>query len=151
MIEEKNTIEEVLINDNFDITNYYGYVYLTINVKNNRQYIGKKAFFLTQNKKLGKKEKANLPVNRGRKPSTKKIVTESDWKDYYGSSVEIKKTPKEYLKRYLIKLCKNKKELTYWEAKLLFQNEVLEDKSGKWINDNILAKFYRKDLESQNE
>ena len=38
----------------------------------------------------------------------------------------------------------NKKELTYLECKYQFIFEVLEDK--KYINDNILGKFYDKDF-----
>ena len=49
------------------------------------------------------------------------------------------------MNRYVLKLCKNKKELTYWETKMLFQYNVLED--DRYINDNILGKFYRKDLQ----
>jgi uncharacterized protein (DUF608 family) len=46
--------------------------------------------------------------------------------------------------RYVLKLCKTSKQLTYWETKYLFQYNVLEDDS--YMNDNILGKFYRKDL-----
>ena len=42
-------------------------------------------------------------------------------------------------------LCKNKKELTYWETKLQFVYSVLEH-SEEWYNDNILGKFYSSDL-----
>ena len=53
---------EDLINDpTFDINEYYGYVYMTTNLENGRQYIGKKIFKNTNNKKLGKKELATLP------------------------------------------------------------------------------------------
>jgi hypothetical protein len=109
-----------------------------------RQYIGKKNFFHTTNKKLGKKELAEIPVTRGKRPTKKQIIKESDWKTYYGSATEIKSLPKDEMIRYVLKLCKNKKELTYWETKMLFQYNVLED--DHYINDNILGKFYRKDL-----
>ncbi len=49
------------------------------------------------------------------------------------------------MKRYVLMLCKTKKQLTYCETKYLFQYNVLED--DRFINDNILGKFYRKDLE----
>ena len=78
-------------------------------------------------------------------PQKKKVVVkESDWKTYYGSNTEVKSLPKDELKRYVLMLCKNKKELTYWETKYLFQYNVLED--DRYMNDNILGKFYRKDL-----
>ena len=41
----KTTFVEDLINDpNFNIEDYYGYIYLTANLENGRQYIGKKIF-----------------------------------------------------------------------------------------------------------
>jgi hypothetical protein len=117
---------------------------MTVHNKTGRTYIGKKAFQHTTNKKLGKKELAEIPVTRGKRPSKKVVVKESDWKTYYGSNTEVKSLPKDELKRYVLMLCKNKKELTYWETKYLFQYNVLED--NKYMNDNILGKFYRKDL-----
>jgi hypothetical protein len=136
---------EDLINDpNFDITKYYGYVYMTSHFKTGRQYIGKKAFQHTTNKKLGKKELAEIPIGRGRRPSKKQVITESDWKTYYGSNTEVKSLPKNELTRVVMKLCKTKKELTYWETKYLFTYNVLEDE--RYMNDNILGTFFRKDL-----
>jgi len=136
---------EDLINDpNFDINEYVGYIYVTNHIPTGRQYIGKKNFFHTTNKKLGKKELAEIPVTRGKRPTKKQVVKESDWKTYYGSATEIKSLPKDEMTRYVLKLCKNKKELTYWETKMLFQYNVLED--DRYINDNILGKFFRKDL-----
>jgi len=136
---------EDLINDpNFNINDYYGYVYLTCHFKTGREYIGKKAFQHTTNKKLGKKELAEIPITRGKRPSKKSVTKESDWKTYYGSNTEVKSLPKDELKRYVMKLCKTKKELTYWETKYLFQYNVLTD--TKYMNDNILGRFFRKDL-----
>jgi hypothetical protein len=149
----KATLVEDLINDpNFNIDDYYGYVYMTTNLENSRQYIGKKIFKHTTNQKLGKKEIAALPTQRGRTPSKKKVVKESDWKTYYGSADEVKQwaktTPKDKLLRTVIRLCKSSKELTYYETKCLFQYNVLED-SKHWVNSNILGKFFPKDLAPQ--
>lgn len=137
-------VEDMINNPDFDINEYYGYVYMTVHSETGRTYIGKKAFQHTQTKKLGKKELAEIPIARGKRPSKKTIVKESDWKTYYGSNTEVKSLPKNELKRYVLMLCKNKKELTYWETKYLFQYNVLED--DRYMNDNILGKFYRKDL-----
>ena len=136
---------EDLINDpNFDINEYVGYIYVTSHIPTGRQYIGKKIFFHTTNKKLGKKELLEIPITRGKRPTKTQVVKESDWKTYYGSSTEIKSLPKEEMLRHVLKLCKTSKQLTYWETKYLFQYNVLED--DHYINDNILGKFYRKDL-----
>jgi hypothetical protein len=143
------TVDELINNENFDINEYEGYIYITTILDTGRKYIGKKNFFHNTNVKLGKKELANLPTARGKKPSKKKVTKESDWKTYYGSAQEIKDSvkqyPKECITRTLIRLCKSKKELTYYECKYLFDYNVLEPNSG-FINDNILGKFYSKDL-----
>ena len=143
------TVDELINNKSFDINEYEGYIYITTILDTGRKYIGKKNFFHNTNIKLGKKELANLPTARGKKPSKKKVTKESDWKTYYGSAQEIKDSvkqyPKERITRTLIRLCKTKKELTYYECKYLFDYNVLEPNSG-FINDNILGKFYSKDL-----
>lgn len=137
-------VEDLISDPDFDPSEYYGYVYCTVDITTGRQYIGKKVFFHKQNKKLGKKELAALPPSRGKKPSKKQVITESDWKTYYGSSTEVKSLPKENLRRYVYKLCRTSKQLTYWETKHLFIHNVLED--DRYMNDNILGKFFRKDL-----
>jgi hypothetical protein len=138
-------VEDMINDPSFDFTEYYGYIYMTVHTKTGRTYIGKKAFQHTTNKKLGKKELAEIPVTRGKRPTKKQVIKESDWKTYYGSANEIKLLSKDEMKRYVIMLCKTKKQLTYCETKYLFQYNVLED--DRFINDNILGKFYRKDLE----
>jgi hypothetical protein len=145
----QTTVDELINDKSFDINEYEGYIYITTILDTGRKYIGKKNFFHNTNVKLGKKELANLPTARGKKPSKKKVTKESDWKTYYGSAQEIKDSVKQYPKeriiRTLLRLCKTKKELTYYECKYLFDYNVLEPNSG-FINDNILGKFYSKDL-----
>jgi hypothetical protein len=149
LLELVMTIEDLIDDENFVPSQYEGYIYMTTNLETNRSYIGKKNFFHKTNVKLGKKELANLPVTRGRTKQTKLVIKPSDWKTYYGSSQEIKEDLKKYPKdkfiRVLLKLCKTKKELTYYENKYLFQYGVLEDPK-KWINDNIQGRFYSKDI-----
>ena len=78
-----------------------------------------------------------------------KIVTESDWKTYYGSHKEIitliKDKKQEEFTREILQFVPTKKQLTYFECKYLFIKEVLE--GNDYINDNVLAKFYRKDFD----
>jgi hypothetical protein len=144
VIDSTQTVEDLINDSNFNINEYIGYIYITYHIPTGRQYIGKKNFFHTLNKKLGKKELAEIPVTRGKRPSKKSVTKESDWKTYYGSSTEVKSLPKDEMIRYVLKLCKTSKQLTYWETKYLFQYNVLED--DHYINDNILGKFFRKDL-----
>jgi hypothetical protein len=143
------TVEDLINDENFDPSLYEGYIYITTNLETGRNYIGKKNFFHKNNVKLDKKELANMPVTRGRSKSTKLVIKLSDWKTYYGSAQEIKddlkKYPKDKFIRSVLRLCKTKKELTYYECKYLFQYGVLEDHT-QWINNNILGKFYSKDL-----
>jgi hypothetical protein len=143
------TVDDLINDENFNINDYEGYIYITTILDTGRKYIGKKNFFHNTNVKLGKKELANLPVTRGKKPAKKLIIKESDWKTYYGSAQEIKDSikqyPKEHITRVVLRLCKTKKELTYYECKYLFQYGVLEP-GNNYINDNILGKFYSKDL-----
>ena len=143
------TVEDLIDDENFDSTQYEGYIYMTTNLETGRSYIGKKNFFHKTNVKLGKKELANLPVTHGRTKQTKLVVKPSDWKTYYGSAQEIKedlkKYPKDKFVRVILKLCKTKKSLTYYENKYLFQYGVLEDPK-KWINDNIQGRFFSKDI-----
>ena len=147
-------IEDLINNPDFNIDEYYGYVYMTINLETGRKYIGKKIFKHTTNKKLGKKELASLPTQRGRTPSKKKIIKESDWKTYYGSADETKEwaknTPPDKLQRILLHLATSSKELTYYETKYLFDYNVLTD-DIIWVNSNILGKFFPKDLAIQNK
>jgi len=135
-------LEEVNINTE----EWFGFIYLIKDTISGKQYLGKKNFRSVVNKKLGKKEIKALPVTRGRNPSKKKVISESDWKNYYSSCDEIKNDPdKSKYERYLVKLCKSSKELSYWETKYLLQYEVLEQPE-KWYNKNILGKFFIKDL-----
>ena len=57
-----------------DIDDFFGFVYCITNNTNGRQYIGRKYFW-----------KFRTP--RGKK---RKVKSESDWKNYYGSCPELK-------------------------------------------------------------
>ena len=81
---------------------------------------------------------------KGRTPTHIRVQKESDWKTYYGSHSFIKESNKEDLERKILQLAFNKKELTYLECKWQFVLEVLE--TSKYLNDNILGKFFDKDF-----
>jgi hypothetical protein len=134
--------------EEFDPQDYFGFVYKITNLTNSKFYIGKKYFYHTSNVKLGKKELAALPVTRGRKSTTKQVIKESDWMSYWGSSKELQQDVKELgaemFECIILKLCKDKKELTYYELHYQCTNECLLSYNS--YNDNILGKFFRKDL-----
>ena len=133
----------------------YGFIYKVVHIPSQKKYIGKKVLYFERNKRLGKRALEALREERakkgikGRVPLKQKVITESDWKDYYGSHLEIKRLlekdgPMTFQKQ-ILSYVKSKKELTYYECKELFINEVLE-RDNQYINDNILGKFFRKDF-----
>jgi hypothetical protein len=115
----------------------FGFIYEVVHNPTGRKYLGKKVLQFNR----------TLPPLKGQKRK-RKVVKESDWKTYYGSHAEIKGLIKEgkqeEFTREILQFVPTKKLLTYFECKYLFINEVLEHK--EYINDNILAKFYRKDF-----
>ncbi len=126
----------------------FGYVYRITNLETGKYYIGRKQLQSKINKKLGKKEIAALPTQRGRAPSKKLIISESNWKEYWGSCKpllqDVKNLGEDKFKREILMLCKTKKLLTYWELAYQIKQDVLTDASS--YNDNILAKFHRQDF-----
>ena len=50
------------------------------------------------------------------------------------------------LKLEILRFCKGKKALTYYELQEQFSHNVLGDELS--LNDNLLGKFFRKDLEN---
>lgn len=128
--------------------NCIGFVYKITNLNNGKWYIGKKNLYFERTKKLGKKELANLEVKRGKKPSKKKVITESDWMIYYGSEPVLKQDVKSLgeacFQREILELCFNKKHLTYCEVKWQILENALESELS--YNSNILGKFFKKDM-----
>ena len=128
----------------------FGFIYIVTHKPTGKSYIGKKVLYHNVKKKLTKKELAEQ-TGPGRKSATKVVVKESDWKTYYGSAKPIleliKDGKQEEFTREIIQLVPNKKLLTYYECKLLFQYGVLEN-PNYYYNDNILGKFYTKDFAS---
>jgi len=131
-------------------SNTFGFIYEVITPEG-KKYIGKKVLYHNQKKKLTKAELAEQS-GRGRKKSFRIIQKESDWKKYYGSNKHLKnqitkgEVTLESLDKQIIEVGFNKKHLTYLETKYLFQLEVLE-KPDEYYNDNILGKFFTKDLD----
>jgi hypothetical protein len=113
---------------------YVGFVYIITNQISNRRYIGKKNFYFTKSKQV-----------KGKK---KRFKVESDWLDYYGSNKElqedVKRLGKENFKREIVRLCRTKGEFGYFEAKMQFDNAVLE--SDDWYNTWIMCRVHKKHL-----
>lgn len=114
---------------------YQGFIYKITELDTGKKYIGKKNFW---------KPKV-LPITKKRKRRVRTRV-ESDWRDYYGSSAEVKllieKKGNDNFKREILRLCKNKGEMSYYEAKEQFDREVLF--SDEYYNEFIGCKIHSK-------
>ena len=92
-----------------------------------------------------------MPPLKGKK--RKRIqVKESDWKDYYGSNEEVKDLVESHggdrFIRRVLRLCKTKGELSYYEAKEQFDRDVLFD--PMYYNEFIGLKVHSKHLGARN-
>jgi len=131
-------------------TNIFGFIYKITYLPTNKSYIGKKFLTFTRKQKLGKKELKLLEGQKGRPASFKIVQKESDWKTYWSSNKPlkdlVKSESKEDFKREILHYCSSKKQLTYFEIKYQMEYQVLE-KPKEFFNDNILGKFFTRDLE----
>jgi hypothetical protein len=122
----------------------FGFVYKITNVTLNKIYIGRKNFFTVNEKALGKKELALITDKR--KSKFKTVIKESDWLNYNSSCkpllLDIESGLYEWEKE-IIEVALFPKHLTYLELKHQILNDVLGVES---YNENILGKFYRRDL-----
>ena len=124
-------------NEEFSETpeDYQGFVYLITELDTGKKYIGKKNFWATR----------KLPPLKGKKRRRTKR-TESDWREYFGSSEEVKTLVEnkgtDNYKREIIRLCKTKGEMSYYEAKEQFDKEVLF--SDEYYNEFIGCKIHAK-------
>jgi hypothetical protein len=128
---EEKPFESDNIGDN------YGFVYLIINKINHKKYIGRKYFW-------------QFRTPRGKK---RKVKSESDWKNYYGSCPELKedidKLGRENFSRTILSLHKTKGKTNFGETSQLFKNDVLTESldNGEpaFYNGNIMNRYFRKD------
>ena len=111
-----------------DIKDFVGFVYEITNKKTGEKYIGRK-YFYSYRKTPGK---------------AKRTKTESNWKEYWGSSKKLladmaKLGPSSFSRR-IISLHKTQAWTNYSEAKEQFAANVLEDKG--YYNENIGGKYH---------
>ena len=95
------------------------------------KYIGKKVFWFTKRVK------------------GKRVKSQSDWKDYYGSNETLLKDVetygKENFKREIIRLCKTKTEMSYYESKAQFESGCLL-KPLEYYNQWIMVRVRRSQM-----
>jgi len=111
-----------------------GFIYKITNTKTNEYYIGKKNIY----------QRRTLPPLKGYKRK-RKVIKESKWQSYRSSNSEVKEWKEDNITLEILRFCKSKKSLTYYELQEQFSHDVLSDPLSK--NDNLLGKFFRKDLE----
>lgn len=134
-----------------------GFVYLVVCTDLNhphydRRYIGKKVFLHKRTVALNKRELSEIPLTKKghvnkKVKKTKVVARDSGWENYNTSNVELKalieESPNSF-KKIILGFYHTNKEMTYFEAKFLFNNSAIE--SNKFWNDNILGTFYKKDF-----
>ena len=126
-----------------DIGDHYGFVYLIENKLNGRKYIGRKYLWQFRTPK-GKK---------------RKVKSEYNWKEYYGSCPELKedidKLGRENFSRTILSLHKTKGKTNFEETRRLFLNNVLTESLDNgdpaFYNSNILNRYFRKDYYERND
>jgi len=111
-----------------------GFIYKITNEETGEYYIGKKSIY----------QRRTLPPLKGYKRK-RKVVKESKWQQYRSSNDTVKEWNEEHIKLEILRFCKSKKSLTYYELQEQFSHDVLADPLAK--NDNLLGKFYKRDLE----
>jgi hypothetical protein len=116
-----------------------GFVYLITNKATSRQYIGKKLA------KFSKTTYKVVKLKNGTKKKKKvRSKIDSDWLEYYGSSIELNKDiellGKENFTREILFYCKSKAECSYIEAREQFTRRVLE--SDEFYNGQISVRVH---------
>jgi len=116
-----------------------GFVYLITNKASGRMYIGKKLA------KFAKTTYKMVMLKNGTKKKKKiRSKIDSDWMEYYGSSLELNKDieliGKEHFTREILFYCKSKAECSYIEAREQFGRKVLE--SDDYYNGQISVRVH---------
>lgn len=120
-----------------ELKQWVGFVYLITDRSSGKKYVGKKFFW----------SKRRLPPLKG-KSRKRVVVKESDWKQYYGSSEDLKTLVEtkggDHYYREILHLCKSKGECSYMELKEQVDREVLF--RDDYFNEFIGCKIHSKHL-----
>jgi len=116
-----------------------GFVYLITNKANSRMYVGKKLA------KFSKTTYKTVKLKNGTKKKKKvRSKIDSDWMEYYGSSIELNKDVEllgeDSFSREILFFCKSKAECSYIEAREQFARKVLE--SDDYYNGQISVRVH---------
>lgn len=124
-LHDDKPVDESILED------YVGFVYIIENKVDDRIYVGKKLLKFKRTKKV-----------KGRK---KKVLVDSDWKSYWGSNKSLQEDVKELgedaFVRKILRLCKTRGEMNYYEARYQFDLGVLE--TDRAYNEWIMVKVHK--------
>jgi len=117
-----------------------GFVYLIVNLTNDRKYVGKKLA------KFSKISIKTVTLKNGTKKKKKiRSKVDSDWRTYYGSSDNLNKDVallgEDNFAREILHYCNAKAVCSYLEAKEQFDRKVLE--SLDYYNGIISIKIHK--------
>lgn len=123
-----------------------GFVYLITCTVTGRKYIGKKLA------KFSKTTYKTVTLKNGKKKKKKiRSKIDSDWQEYWGSSVELNKDISQIgvdkFTREILYYCKSKAETSYVEAREQFDRKVLE--SDDYYNGQISVRVHGSHIKSK--
>lgn len=126
-------------------TEIVGFVYCITNLTTGRKYIGKK---------LARFSKTTYKVvtlkNGTKKKKRIKSLIDSDWREYFGSSVELSKDVetlgKESFNREILHYCYSKAECSYIELREQIDRRVLE--STDYYNGIIQVRIHKNHIKN---
>ena len=125
---------------------YVGFVYCITNNLTGRKYIGKKLAKFSKTTYKTVKQKNGI---KKRKKIRSKI--DSDWREYWSSSDELKKDiaslGQDSFTREILFYCKSKSECTYIEARTQFERKVLE--SDDYYNGQISCRIHQSHIKGK--
>ena len=124
-------------------TDIVGFVYCITNLNNGRKYIGKKLA------KFSKTTYKMVTLKNGTKKKKRiKSLVDSDWREYYGSSVELNNDVallgRDKFTREILHYCKSKAECSYIELREQMERRVLENTD--YYNGIIQVKIHKNHL-----
>lgn len=124
-------------------TDIVGFVYCITNLTNGRKYIGKKLA------KFSKTTYKMVTLKNGTKKKKRiKSLVDSDWREYWSSSDELKKDilslGENNFSREILFYCKSKAECSYIELREQMTRRVLE--STDYYNGIIQVKIHKNHL-----
>lgn len=120
-----------------DVVDYKTFVYCITNLVDGRKYVGKKRLKFVRRKNItGRKRKVT-------------VLSDSDWKSYYGSSTELQsdvsRLGEACFSREIIRLCKSLSEANYYELREQMINDVLL-KPNDYYNAYVGSRISRRQL-----